>query len=147
MASRKIEDLHPDLQPICREFMSRCLQDGIDIIITCTFRSPEEQGREYAKGRTVCSNIGVTPEKPLGRVVTNAKAGQSKHNYIFPDGRFAAKAFDIVPMRNGRCVWGEQGQDGEIWRHVGQIGMALGLDWYGAPGSKFRELAHFQLKE
>jgi len=136
MASRRLEDLHPDLMPLCKEHIAQCQHEGIDIIITCTFRSPEEQNRLYGQGRT-------SP----GAIVTNAKGGQSAHNYMLPNGKFASKAYDVVPLRGGKCIWGTKGHDGEIWKKVGEIGMNLGLNWYGAPGSKFLEYAHFQLKE
>jgi peptidoglycan L-alanyl-D-glutamate endopeptidase CwlK len=47
--------------------------------ITCTYRSNEEQNQLYALGRTV-----------KGKIVTNAKAGQSRHNSL------PSKAFDIA---------------------------------------------------
>lgn len=131
MASRKIEDLHPDLQPLAREFLRRCESEGVDILITCTWRSGEEQDSLYAQGRT----------KP-GKIVTRAKAGQSAHNFML-DGKPAAKAFDIVPLVNGKAIW-----DGKHphWAIAGRIGMELGLSWYGAPGAKFPEMPHFQLR-
>lgn len=136
MASRNISDLHPDLQPICEDFIKKCIQDGIDVLITCTFRSSQEQDIEYAKGRTIPGNI-----------VTRAKGGQSAHNYMLSDGTYAAKAFDVVPLRHGKCVWGTKGQDLEIWQHIGKIGMDLGLNWYGRPDAPFREFPHFQMVE
>lgn len=136
MSSRRLEDLHPDLLPLCKEFVTQCQQQGIDILITCTFRSPEEQDRLYAQGR-----------KTPGAIVTNAKGGQSEHNYMMSNGKFASKAFDVVPLRGGKCIWGTEGHDLEIWQTVGKIGMDLGLNWYGAPGSKFKEFPHFALKE
>lgn len=136
MASRRLEDLHPDLLPLCKELVLQCQHEGIDILVTCTFRSPQEQDRLYAQGRQL-----------PGPIVTNAKGGQSAHNYMFSDGRFASKAFDVVPLRGGKCVWGTQGHDLDIWKKVGEIGVNLGLDWYGETGSKFIEFPHFQLKE
>ena len=40
----------------------------------------------------------------------------------------------------GHCL--EQGGE-----HVGKIGMALGLNWYGRPDAPFREFPHFELKK
>ena len=79
MASRKIEDLHPDLQPLCREFVRRCEAAGVTALITTTFRSGAEQDELYAQGRT----------KP-GPRVTNARAGQSAHNAMI-QGKPAAR--------------------------------------------------------
>lgn len=131
MASRKIEDLHPSLQPLCREFLAQSVHRDIDVIITCTYRSNAEQDELYAQGR----------EKP-GNIVTRAKAGQSAHNFTI-DGKPAAKAFDVVPLVGGKAMW-DSGHPS--WQVLGDIGMNLGLNWYGAPGSKFREMPHFQLR-
>lgn len=130
MASRKIEDLHPDLQPICREFLLNAEDAGIDVLITCTYRSNDEQNALYAQGRTVA-----------GSRVTNARGGQSAHNFTI-DGKPAAKAFDIVPMVNGKPQWSSAHP---AWQRLGKIGMDLGLNWYGAPNSKFHEFPHFEI--
>jgi peptidoglycan L-alanyl-D-glutamate endopeptidase CwlK len=131
MASRKIEDLHPDLQPLCRAFLAQAEKQNIDVLITCTYRSNAEQDVLYAQGRT-------TP----GRIVTRAKAGQSAHNFTI-DGKPAAKAFDVVPLVDGKPQW-DAGHP--AWQELGKIGMGLGLNWYGAPGSRFVEFPHFQMK-
>lgn len=131
MASRSIEDLHPLLLPICKEFLAKCEAAGLDILITCTYRSNAEQTTLYAQGRT-----------GPGRIVTNARAGQSTHNFML-NGKRAAKAFDIVPLVAGKAVWDGHHPD---WQQAGDIGMSLGLKWYGAPDAKFKELPHFELK-
>lgn len=144
MASRAIKDLHPDLQFICAEFIKKCSEQGADIILTCTYRSNEEQDREFARGRTVSSGIDVVPViRPLGRIVTNARAGQSAHNFTI-NGKPAAKAFDIVPVVNGRAIWAVKHP---AWQIAGKIGQDLGLVWYGAPGSHFREMPHFEMRD
>jgi peptidoglycan L-alanyl-D-glutamate endopeptidase CwlK len=93
MASRRIEDLHPALQPLAREFLSRCSARQVDVLIVCTYRDGAEQDALYAQGRT----------KPGARV-TNAKAGQSAHNHTI-DGKPAARAFDAVPLLHGKPIW------------------------------------------
>lgn len=130
MPSRRIEDLHPDLQLLCREFMMQAENLGIDALITCTYRSNAEQDELYAQGRS----------KP-GLIVTRARGGQSAHNYIL-NGKPASKAFDVVPMLSGKPMWSESYPG---WKLLGGIGMGLGLNWYGAPDAKFHEMPHFQL--
>ena len=132
MSSRRLEDLHPDLHAIADAFLARCKAAGLDILITCTYRSGAEQDALYAQGRT-------TP----GKIVTRAKAGQSAHNATDAAGKPAARAFDIVPLRNGKAIWTASDP---AWATAGAIGMELGLVWYGAPGSKFKESPHFQLR-
>lgn len=125
--SRKIEDLHPVVQAKCRRFLSECEKEidvGVDVIITSTYRDTDSQNALYAQGRT-------TP----GNIVTNARAGQSWHNWRV--------AFDVVPLRNGKPVWGTTGKDGDLWQSIGAIGRACGLEWAG-DWKKFKEVAHFQ---
>ncbi|MCP1290720.1 M15 family metallopeptidase [Chromobacterium sp. S0633] len=130
MASRKIEDLHPDLQPLCREFVRRCEAAGVTALITTTYRSGAEQDELYAQGRT----------KP-GPRVTNARAGQSAHNAMI-QGKPAARAFDVVPTIGGKPMWDAKHP---AWQTMGRIGMELGLNWYGRPNAPFREFPHFEL--
>ncbi|WP_215782032.1 M15 family metallopeptidase [Paludibacterium sp. B53371] len=130
MASRQIEDLHPDLQPLCREFLSRCTAAGVEPLITCTYRSGAEQDELYAQGRT----------KP-GPRVTNARAGQSAHNFSIK-GQPAARAFDVVPVIGGKPIWDASHPH---WQTMGRIGETLGLNWYGNPRAQFREFPHFEL--
>jgi peptidoglycan L-alanyl-D-glutamate endopeptidase CwlK len=129
MASRRIEDLHPILRPLAVQFIADCVAEGIRVIITCTYRSPEEQDELYAQGRT----------KP-GRKVTNAKAGQSEHNTQL-NGTPAARAFDIaIKDSTGKLNWDAHHRH---WKRAGEIGKALGLVWGG--DWKIRDLPHFEL--
>ncbi|WP_244534237.1 M15 family metallopeptidase [Pseudomonas aeruginosa] len=105
-------------------FLDACKREGIDIIVTSTYRDLESQAALYAQGRT-------TP----GKRVTNAKAGQSFHNWRV--------AFDVVPLRDGKAVWNTTGADGKLWERIGQLGEAAGLEWAGR-WKTFREYAHFQ---
>jgi peptidoglycan L-alanyl-D-glutamate endopeptidase CwlK len=132
MSSRKIEDLHKDLQPLATEFMRRCDADGLHVFLVCTYRSGDEQNALYDQGRT----------KP-GAIVTRARAGQSAHNNTDAQGKPAAKAFDIGVLLNGKYDGEGKSPD---WQKAGKIGMDLGLNWYGAPSAPFREMPHFQLK-
>lgn len=122
--SRKIDDLHPKVAIMCKKFIAECDKQDIDILITSTYRDGESQTALYAQGRT----------KP-GNIVTNAKAGQSFHNWKC--------AFDVVPLRNGKPVWGTNGKDLELWNKVGAIGESVGLEWAGR-WKRFREFPHFQ---
>ncbi len=152
MASREIKHLSADMQIMYNKFFDRCrrdpwfLKNGITILLTCTHRSNDEQAKLYAQGRT-------TP----GRIVTNAKPGKSKHNATLPDGTPAALAFDVVPLRHGKPVWGTSGNgidgnddddaidDLEVWQRVGEHGEAVGLSWAGR-WTSFREFPHFEAK-
>jgi len=121
--SRDLNDLHPEFRPFVDGFLEDVKGVGIDILVTCTSRTNAEQASLYAEGRTA-----------PGRIVTNAKPGQSAHNY--------GLAIDIVPVINGKLCWDDANP---VWQEIGKIGMARGLVWLGAPGSPFREYPHFQM--
>jgi peptidoglycan L-alanyl-D-glutamate endopeptidase CwlK len=109
--SRKIEDLLPKVAEMCKAFIAKCKEAGIDILITSTYRDNESQTALYNQGRT-------TP----GHKVTNAKAGSSYHNYKC--------AFDFAPIKNGKIDW----NDAALFAKCGKIGVACGLEW--AAGKK-----------
>lgn len=118
--SRKIDDLHPRVAVLCRRFIENCAAAGIDVIITSTYRDFESQDALYAQGRT-----------KAGPRVTNARAGQSYHNFRV--------AFDFVPIVNGKADWNNT----MTFRKCGKIAEALGLEWAGR-WRNFKELAHCQ---
>jgi peptidoglycan LD-endopeptidase CwlK len=118
--SRAIGDLTPDAAFRCRAFISQCALANIDVIITSTYRDAESQTALYAQGRT-------TP----GKTVTNAKAGESWHNYRC--------AFDFVPIVNGKAQWA----DTALFDRCGALAEAVGLEWAGR-WTGFKELAHCQ---
>lgn len=124
MPSRDLYDLHPTVRAKATAHLMACEAHGIDLLVTCTYRSVAEQDALYAQGRT----------KP-GKKVTNAKGGQSFHNYRL--------AYDVVPLRNGKPVWGTSGEDGKLWQRVGELGEGAGLEWAGR-WTKFKEFPHFQ---
>lgn len=130
MASRKLTDLHPDLEVKANQMLVECHKQNIDLLITCTYRSKEEQEMLYSQGRT-------TP----GKIVTNAKPGQSAHNTIGPTGLPGAMAFDVVPIVHGKPQWDSKDP---IWKSVGDIGKSFGLEW-GGDWISFKDYPHFQL--
>jgi peptidoglycan L-alanyl-D-glutamate endopeptidase CwlK len=118
--SRNISDLEPHVAQLCHKFVDECAKQGIETLITCTYRSLEEQAALYAIGRT----------KP-GNRVTNAKPGSSYHAYRV--------AFDFVPIIHGKAVWNNAG----LFLKCGEIGEKLGLEWSGR-FLTFREQCHMQ---
>lgn len=122
--SRRIEDLLPQVQPLANAFIEKCKAEGIELLITSTYRDKESQAALFAQGRTA-----------PGKIVTNARAGQSFHNYRV--------AFDVVPLRNGKPVWGTANEDAVLWKKIGAIGIQCGLEWAGN-WRTFKEFPHFQ---
>lgn len=83
------------------------------------FRSNERQNTLYAQGRT-------TP----GQIVTNAKAGESLHNY--------GVAVDFVFRKEGYNA------SEELWETLGLVGKSQGFEW-GGDWKKFKDRPHFEL--
>lgn len=128
MASRDINDALPALglayQSALMEWRIKYPTDP-EPFITCSYRSPQEQDALYAQGRTA-----------PGKVVTNARAGQSLHN------SFPSKAIDIAfKNHQGLISW-----DAELFHRFAEIvkksnpHIHWGGDWTG-----FKDLPHFEL--
>jgi peptidoglycan L-alanyl-D-glutamate endopeptidase CwlK len=118
--SRDIAQLHPKVQVLCKKFIAACDAEGIDVLITSTYRDGESQNALYEQGRTT-----------KGAIVTNARAGQSFHNWRV--------AFDFVPIVNGKAQW----DDLLTFTRCGMIAESVGLEWAGR-WKRFKELAHCQ---
>ena len=111
----------PDLHPRVREMAARLQLEAttadIPLAVTFTLRSMATQDALYAQGRT----------KP-GKIVTNARAGYSFHNY--------GLALDVVPLELLRLLnWGDNPHDqaraNALWAKLGAIGKAIGFRWGG----------------
>lgn len=118
--SRNLSDLHPIVRLRCEQFIAECAKQGINALITSTYRDNASQNALYAQGRTT-----------KGAIVTNAKAGQSFHNWRV--------AFDFVPIVNGKAQW----NDLELFNKCGEIAESVDLEWAGR-WKRFKEMAHCQ---
>jgi peptidoglycan L-alanyl-D-glutamate endopeptidase CwlK len=121
ISSRSLDDLLPPVKERVEKFLNAAKAAGIDLLITSTYRDNASQNALYAQGRT----------KP-GKIVTNAKAGQSFHNYRC--------AVDVVPIVAGKPRWDVKD---EVWQTIGRLGKEAGLEWAG-DWVKFKEYPHFQ---
>lgn len=119
--SRSLDDLIPPARVRVQAFLDAAKAAGVDLLVTSTYRDNASQDALYAQGRT----------KP-GKIVTNAKAGQSWHNYRC--------AVDVVPIVAGKPRWDVKD---EVWQQVGKLGKAAGLEWAG-DWKRFKEYPHFQ---
>jgi len=91
---------------------------GHEVRMVEGYRSPERQTTLYNQGR-------VTP----GAIVTNAKAGESFHQYGI--------AVDLVFRKEGYDA------SHELWETLGRIGEMHGFDWGGR--WKSPDKAHFEM--
>ena len=127
MPSRKIEDCVPILQKCWRDGSKAFAALNPDLpqpLITCTYRTPQEQLDLYAQGRT----------KP-GGIVTQIKRG-GKHN------SYPSKAFDIAfKTREGKLDWSPK-----LFEKFANI-VAIQypeVEW-GGRWKSFKDMPHFQV--
>lgn len=120
--SRDLADLKSGFRELVTPWLADCEAAGIDVLVTCTLRTGQDQAVLYAQGRT-------TP----GPIVTNAKPGESAHNY--------GLGIDVVVMVHGKPDWSGTSP---LWTEIANLAQARGLQWLGAPDSPFKEQAHFQ---
>lgn len=123
--SRDLFELDPVVKQKAEMLLEACRIEGIRLQVTSTYRDFEQQDALFAIGRT----------KP-GKVVTSARGGDSFHNWRV--------AFDVVPIRDGRAVWGTKGADLVLWQRVGALGRILRLEWGGDWSPAKRDFPHFQ---
>lgn len=127
MASRKLEDLDSVLASAFLECKRRYELAYLSnkVIVTCTYRPNEEQNELYKQGRT-----------KAGAKVTNAKGGQSPHNYK------PALAFDIAFLgKDEKLDWREEhfATFARIMKDVNPV-----IEWGGE--WKFKDTPHFQIR-
>ena len=121
-SSRSLNDLVPVVRAAAQAAIDECHAAGMDILVTCTFRPGSDQDELYAQGRT----------KP-GHIVTNAKAGQSFHQYRV--------ALDLYPLVNGKPDFSGNHPN---WAKIAAIFKKHGFEW-GYNWTHFKEKPHFQM--
>ena len=121
MSDRNLQDLIPVVREKAERALETCRTKGLDVLVTCTLRTGAEQNQLYAQGRT----------EP-GRIVTNARAGQSMHQY--------GCALDLYPMIGGKPDF--TGTRPE-WHQIAEIFKSEGFEW-GYDWTHFKEMPHFQ---
>lgn len=117
--SRDINELHPTLKRGAEEFIRRMNELGYPVGISSTYRDNEAQDKLYAQGRTEPGNI-----------VTNAKGGESIHNYRL--------AFDVF-----KNISGEAYSDAQFFEDAGRIWKEMGGEW-GGDWTSFQDRPHLQ---
>lgn len=120
--SRDLSDLQLPVQVAAKAAIAECEAAGMHLLITCTYRTYAEQTQLYAQGRTA-----------PGPKVTNAKAGQSFHQFRV--------ALDLYPMIAGKPDFSGKHPN---WPKIAAVFKRHGFEWAGE-WKTFRELPHFQM--
>ncbi len=132
VTSERIGTLHPEVREEVKQIIRACdkaLTGRAKVRITQALRSMEEQEKLYAIGRITS-----------GKKVTNAKAGQSIHNY--------GLAVDICLIIDGKTASWDTAKDWDNdkvadWYECVKIFARHGWDW-GGNWKTFKDLPHFE---
>lgn len=117
--SRKLDDLAPHFRPLAVEFLARCVEAGIAVMIVDTLRTADEHADNVRRGVSWTS--------------------RSKH--------LTGEAIDVCPYDAyalhgpDKLQW--NGND-PVWLKLGEIGERLGMTWGGR--WQQRDLGHFEYR-
>jgi peptidoglycan LD-endopeptidase CwlK len=120
-SEKRLSKVHPELARRVREIITALAAHGKTVEVVQGLRTFAEQDALYEQGRS----------KP-GQIVTNARGGQSNHNYGF--------AVDLCPFVGGKPQW----NDNSTFVAIGAEAVKRGLEW-GGNWKKFIDKPHVQL--
>lgn len=118
----RLDDLHDDLRSGAHDLLTQAQDRGLGILVVSGLRTFTEQGRLYAQGRTA-----------PGKIVTNARPGESYHNF--------GLAFDFAVLEGGSVVWDP---DHPHWKAFVRLGKKAGFEW-GGDWRSLKDYPHLQL--
>lgn len=120
----RIDLLHPRIRGLVEQTLTKLkvsLPGGVDVRITQGLRTFSEQDNLFKKGRSA-----------PGPKVTNAKGGESIHNY--------GLAFDFVLMIDGKVSW----EVDQNWKKVAQAFKDQGFTW-GGEWKSIKDYPHLEI--
>ena len=126
---KRIQTIHPTLADELAEIYLEIRERGVNVRFSQVYRTFEEQDKLFAKGRTA-----------PGRKVTNARGGQSYHNY--------GMAVDIVLLTPGGGVSWDRTLDQDLdnvsdWDEIVFVFKHYGWKW-GGDWTSFKDYPHFE---
>jgi peptidoglycan L-alanyl-D-glutamate endopeptidase CwlK len=116
---RDINELTPKAQKACRMFLEECKHQGLNVLVTETYRSQERQNYLYEQGRT-----------RKGKKVTWTK--NSRHT--------SRRAWDIC-----QNIKGQEYSNTTFFRMCGKIAKSMGITWGGDWSTP--DMPHFEISE
>lgn len=116
----RLDRLIEPAKSLAKKHIAEANRQGLYVCVVATERTNAEQNALYALGRT----------KP-GKRVTNARGGESIHNYRL--------AWDLCPVVDGKLAWNRT----DLFDKLGKIAVDLGITW-GGNFKLFMDKPHFQ---
>jgi len=141
--SRKIEDLKPEMQILCKQHVENCKKRNVDILVYFTYRTSLEQDAIYSQGRDghivvnykrKLAGLPEISEVEASKIVSWAKSGESFHEF--------GLAYDAVPLlKDKKCDWNKSDPDSWtiLFEEARKLGLTLGHDF------KKKDDPHFQM--
>jgi peptidoglycan L-alanyl-D-glutamate endopeptidase CwlK len=106
---QRLEGLQPDFKIAVTALLASLADIGLFVCVVSGLRTIQQQNQLYAQGRST-----------KGAIVTNAKGGQSPHNF--------GTAVDLAPLTpKGEINW----NDRQGFMTIGKIAKEHGLVWGG----------------
>ena len=125
---KHLATLEPEFNQLVQDLVKVAHANGLNVQISSGRRTPEEQDKLYAQGRTA-----------MGKIVTAAQRYQSLHNYGI--------AVDLFFLVDGKASWKPELFE-TLWTVAWHAGLdRRGLVWSGNWVGGFKEMAHFQLNK
>ena len=123
--SRALNDLSPRFRSKVFEFIARCTEAGIPLLIVDTLRTPEEQEANLAKGVSWTTHSKHLPQPPDNKSLAIDVVPYSLYQLAGPD----------------KLAWDAANP---VWPKIGEIGEHLGMTWGGR--CKQKDMGHFEYK-
>ena len=131
VSDRRINTLHPLVRGKVKEFLIRAEKElGIKLRVVSAFRTWKQQTELYNRPFDGKDNDGDGKIDEANEKVTNAKAGQSYHNF--------GLTVDVVEIKNGKALWKNPN-----WSKIAKLGKSIGFEW-GGDWRSFKDKPHFQ---
>lgn len=120
-SQKRLDKVHPKLAQAVTTVINTLAAEGLKVEVVQGLRTFAEQDALFEQGRS-----------KKGKKVTNAKGGQSNHNY--------GLAVDLCPFVGGQPQW----EDEKGFDRIGAAGKQQGLKW-GGDWPKFPDRPHLEL--
>ena len=129
--SRLIEDLQDDVERVARQFLLRCHEEGLNVVVTSTRRTREEQIAYWSQGRGTLELVNILRDiaafKPIKEEENRIISYCDGHKY--KSRHQSGKAFDVVILdKLGKPVWNVEKAN---YKKIGELAKECRLEWGG----------------
>lgn len=128
--------LLPDVKKKCVLLIGLCKEKGIEIRVTSTLRTEDEQSAFFAQGRKSLGFVNTLWAEAGLQAINDAENKKTVTDTL-SSAHETGRAFDIAVFKDGKPVW-----SGSEYKTVGELGEGIGLKWGGR--FKKKDMCHFE---